>query len=105
VACFDDGRGWCGFGGEAAWLGRRSSDDTVASQDGRTAATMLPSCIGGTEQRKRLNLDGVSGTRYGRRGTEAVAQRARTGDLGVDSDRAGSDRGARTADNVVGAIF
>jgi hypothetical protein len=40
VACFDGGRGWCGFSGEAAWLGRHSSGGAVASPDGRMAVVM-----------------------------------------------------------------
>jgi hypothetical protein len=52
VACFDGGRGWCGFSGEAAWLGRHSSDGVVASPDGRMVVVMRPGCAGGTEQRE-----------------------------------------------------
>jgi hypothetical protein len=52
VACFNCGRGWCGFGGEAAWLGRHSSDGVVVSRGGSTATTTQPRCAGGTEQQK-----------------------------------------------------
>jgi hypothetical protein len=61
-----------------------------------------------TSGRKRLHglgLDGVGGTGHGHRGAEVVAQCARTGDLGVMSDRAGLDQGVRTADSAVGAVF
>jgi hypothetical protein len=53
VACFNNGQGWCGFGGEVAWLGRRSSSGAAASRDGRTVAVTRPSCAGGTKQQKR----------------------------------------------------
>jgi hypothetical protein len=52
-----------------------------------------------------LGLDGVGGTGHGRRGMEVVVQRTRIDDLGMASDRAGSDRGAWTADSAVGAVF
>jgi hypothetical protein len=50
LVCFDGGQGWCGFGREAAWLGRRSSGGAATSWDGRTAAVMRPGCADGTEQ-------------------------------------------------------
>jgi hypothetical protein len=53
VACLNSGRGWCGFSGEVAWLGHRSSSGVAASRDGRTAAVMRQSCAGGTKQQKR----------------------------------------------------
>jgi hypothetical protein len=65
VACFDGGRGWCGFGGDVAWLGRHSSGGAAVSRDGRTAAVKQPSCAGGSEQRKGRHRTWVQSCRGG----------------------------------------
>jgi hypothetical protein len=119
VACFDDSRGWCGFGGEAVWLGHGSSGGAVASRDGRTTVVTRPGCAGGTKQQERhsgpereierevrltdgngaawgrLSLDGAGDTGRGRRGVEAAAQRTQTGVGAAASDqRSGFGHGA-----------